>query len=121
MYSLSHPPTKSEIFTVYNKMRAALRTLGNQKALERCNRAMGMLQSKAYWTDTRHEYTPSPHDCGCKDWEFYFSKKRGWNGPCKHMMAEIMVEKIIELRIERAAYDYVDADGLSVFESAYRS
>jgi len=121
MYSLTHIPTKSEIFTVYNKMRAALRTLDNPKAIERCNRAMGMLQSKAYWTHTRHDYAPTKDDCGCKDWEFNYAKKRGWNGPCKHMMAEIMVEKIIELRLERAAYEYIDADGMHVLETAYRS
>ena len=90
-------PTKSEIFTVYNKLRAALRLTGNQKAIERINRALGILQSKALF-EKLSEYRPTQGDCTCKDWEYRFARKRAYTGICKHSMVVIMLDLIGELR-----------------------
>ena len=92
--------TKSEIFTAYNKARAAARKAGNNpKEIERLNKALGILQSKDYYTSTdRDLYMPSPAACGCKDWQFHTSAKRGYAGECKHMKAEQLAAAIMASR-----------------------
>ena len=97
MLSITYPPTKSEIFTVYNKMRAALRATGNPKAIDRINKALGILQSKGL-ADKLAEYRPTQHDCTCKDWEFRYARKRAYKGVCKHIMVMIMLDLIEAMR-----------------------
>ncbi len=94
--------TKSEIFTAYNKMRAAARRDGNVKQIERLNQALGILLSKEYYSGSRVAYIPTAHSCGCKDWEFRFAAKRAYVGGCKHMLAESMMQSALALR---AAHD----------------
>jgi hypothetical protein len=94
--------TKSEIFTVYNRMRAAARREGNLKLIERLNKAVGILLSKEYYAGERLAYIPTVDSCGCKDWEFRHSSKRAYVGGCKHMLAESMMQAVFELR---AAHD----------------
>jgi hypothetical protein len=76
--------TKSEIFTQYNKARAA----AHQGKLDpkRVNRALGIAQTKA----TEQKYITSIKSCTCED------HKRN-STPCKHMIA-----KMIEVKIDRA-------------------
>jgi len=90
--------SKSELFSAYNKARAAARRAGDTKRIERLNKALGILQSKNYYTGERIAYTPTTHSCGCKDWQFRFAKKRAYTGECKHMLAEQLVTYILEVR-----------------------
>lgn len=92
--------TKSELMSAYNKARAAFRRAGNVKAIERLNKAFGILQSKAYYNGDRVLYIPTASGCGCKDWEFRLAKNRAYGGPCKHMIAENLTAQIIEARSE---------------------
>ena len=87
--------TKSELFTVYNKMRGALRTLDNEKAIERLNKALGILMSKDGLARLA-EYNTVDGDCDCKDWQYRYAKLRKWNGACKHQMAAIMLVEGLE-------------------------
>lgn len=111
-------PTKSEIFTAYNHMRAEARKAGDLKRIERLNKALGILQSKDYYQAEKAEYSPSTEQCGCKDFEFRFSKRRGYAGPCKHQLAEMMVEVIIENRV--VSYYEARQDAKYTLESEYR-
>ena len=92
--------TKSELFTQYNKARAAIRRNGNNpKELERLNKALGIAQSKAYYTTgDRVIYFPTVTACGCKDWQYHLATKRAYTGPCKHMKAEQMITAAIMAR-----------------------
>ncbi len=114
--------TKSEIFTIYNQMRAAARREGDTKKVERLNKALGILQTRAYYTDERADYAPSAQYCGCKDWEFRFAHKRAYAGPCKHILAEQMVEAIIARRQEHEISRWFEAqqEAKHVLESSYR-
>ncbi len=89
-----HSITKSELFTTYNKARAAARKTGDLKTIDRLNKALGILQSKNYYTGERALYIPTLTGCGCKDWEYRHSAKRAYAGPCKHMLAEVLATAI---------------------------
>ena len=93
-------PTKSEIFTAYNKARAAARKAGDTKRIERLNKALGILLSNAYYEGEKAEYSPTYFSCGCKDWEYRHAARRGYHGPCKHMLAEALLIAIAEYRAE---------------------
>lgn len=90
--------TKSELFTAYNKARNAARRAGDLKLIERLNKALGILQSKAYYAGDRVLYIPTLTACGCKDWEYRNAVKRAYTGPCKHMIAEILTAEIMQAR-----------------------
>lgn len=101
MNQTTHNPTKSESFTIYNQLRAALRRAGNEKAIHRLNKALGILQSKNYYNQAEREnYFPTVNSCGCKDWEYRFSNRRKYTGPCKHMLANQMLAMIEARRKE---------------------
>lgn len=90
--------TKSELFTAYNKARTIARRVGDLKFIERLNKALGILQSKAYYAGDRVLYIPTVTGCGCKDWEYRHAAKRAYVGPCKHMLAEQMTYAIMAAR-----------------------
>jgi hypothetical protein len=82
---------QSQLFTAYNKARAAARSLAGDpsKLLDRLNKALGILQSAGYYSSQESaDYQPSTFGCGCKDWRYRHAAKRQYNGPCKHMLAE---------------------------------
>jgi hypothetical protein len=91
-------PTKSEVFTVYNKARAAARKAGDLKKIERLNKALGILLSKSYYQDEKAAYSPTFYTCGCKDWQFKNAARRAYTGPCKHMLAELLMLDILARR-----------------------
>lgn len=94
-------PTKSEIFTAYNKARAHARKAGSTKQIERLNKALGILLSNDYYqADTRTEYQPTTYSCGCKDWQYRHAARRDYHGICKHMEAERMLQAIHTRRTE---------------------
>lgn len=97
--------TKSEIFKAYNAVKKEIKakSANPDKAIARLNKALGILQSKSYYTGERSEYQPTISGCGCKDWEYRFAAKRGYTGACKHMIAEYMILKIEWQRAENAA------------------
>ncbi len=76
--------TKSEIFSMYNKARAAARK-GKLEA-KRVNRALGILQTKQH----DQKYNTTINSCNCEDHKRHAV-------PCKHMVA-----KMIEVKVERA-------------------
>ena len=93
-------PTKSEIFTVYNKARAAARKAGDTKRIERLNKALGILLSADYYTAEKAAYEPTYFSCGCKDWQYKHAARRAYAGPCKHMLAESLLLDILALRAD---------------------
>ena len=74
--------TKSEIFTIYNYMRAAARRAVNIKKIERLNKALDITQSKAHYMGERTGYYPSIQSSKCKDWVFHNAHKRAYTEPC---------------------------------------
>lgn|SRR5574340_1168090 len=101
--------TRSELFTAYNHARHAARMAGNNpKEIERINRALGILQSKAYYAGERAEYSPSPRVCGCKDWEYHYAAKRAYKGPCKHMWAEALTVQALQDRESRNVTAWIE-------------
>ena len=92
--------TRSEIFTAYNKARAVARRAGDTKQIERLNKALGILLSKAYYTAEKAEYNPTHFTCGCKDWQYHRAVRRAYTGPCKHMLAESLLLDIFRNRAD---------------------
>lgn len=85
-------PTKSEIFAVYNKARAAART--GALDLARVNRALGYLQSgeaQQAW----EKYHTTTKACDCPDHTYRHQT-------CKHIIS-LMIWKRIEQRRAAAA------------------
>lgn len=127
MNSSIHKPTKSEIFSVYNKVKAFARKNPDLIDPKRVDKALGILQSNAYFVDSREEYNPTTNNCGCKDWEFFYASRRcyvngqekgKYAGPCKHMIAELLIAKIQDQREELEVSFLLDRD--NVLESSYR-
>ena len=99
--------TKSELFTAYNKARTAARRQGNVKLIERLNKALGILQSRAYYTTgDRVIYFPTVSACGCKDWQYRHAAKRQYTGPCKHMIGEQLLTDAIMARPHNVTYQF---------------
>lgn len=73
--------TKSEIFSMYNKARAAARK-GKLEA-GRVNRALGILQTQNYV----NKYNTTIHSCNCEDHKRH-------QVPCKHMVALMIKVRI---------------------------
>lgn len=80
--------TKSEIFTQYNKARAAARQ--GKLDPKRVNRALGIAQTKA----PEQKYITSIKSCNCVDHQQHPSVA------CKHMIA-----RMIEVKVERTRED----------------
>lgn len=76
--------TKSELFTQYNKARAAAKH--GKLDVARVNRALGIAQSK----NRENKYQTTIKSCTCKDHELHPAVA------CKHMVA-----KMIEVKVER--------------------
>lgn len=91
-------PTKSEIFTAYNKARALARRAGDTKKIERLNKALGILLSADYYTGEKAEYQSTYFSCGCKDWQYRHAARRAYHGPCKHMLAAALLLDILARR-----------------------
>lgn len=100
--------TRSELFTAYNLARAAARRAGNLKEIERLNKALGILQSKAYYQGERVEYAPTHYTCGCKDWQYHRAARRQYTGPCKHMHAEALIDRALLAREGRNVTGWIE-------------
>lgn len=96
---------KRKLFIVFNRAIAKARRAGNAvKLLERLRKALGILQYKEYYVAEKELYVPTVSSCGCKDWEFHLSPKRAYTGPCKHMIAEILLERIQKLQYRQTNF-----------------
>ena len=93
-------PTKSEIFTAYNKARAAARKAGDVKRIERLNKALGVLLSSNYYTGEKAGYQPTINSCGCKDMQYRHAARRAYAGVCKHAEAERLLLAIYARRAD---------------------
>jgi hypothetical protein len=112
-------PTRSEIFTAYNKARASARKAGNVKQIERLNKALGILLSKSYYEGEKATYQPTYFTCGCKDWQYRHAAKRAYTGGCKHMLAESLLLAIAERRANHEVTSWVlDPYSRHVLETA---
>lgn len=112
--------TRSELFRAYNRMRAIVRKSGDVKALERLNKALGILQSKDYYAAGEQAlYAPSANSCGCKDWQYRTAKKRATLAPCKHVFAEMLVKMILAEREEYNISEWMH-EARHALESSYR-
>lgn len=102
MKTLTCGLTRSELFTVYNRLKWAAKRAGNVKLVERLNKALGILQSNDYYIDEpghpRTSYQPTTDHCGCKDWEWRYAHKRAYIGACKHMLSEWVVALGLDYR-----------------------
>ena len=99
-------PTKSEIFTAYNKARAAARRMGDVKKIQRLNKALGILLSANYYTGNKADYTPSINSCGCNDMRYRHAARRDYHGVCKHAEAERL---LLAIYTRRAEHIYIGA------------
>lgn len=93
-------PTKSEIFTAYNKARAAARRAGETKKIQRLNKALGVLLSANYYTGDKADYAPTINSCGCKDMQYRHAARRDYHGVCKHAEAERLLLAIYARRAD---------------------
>ena len=84
---------KSALMTALNVTRAKAQATGNHKAVERVHRAFGICQTAGGLNDymQSHEHHISIRDgklvCSCEDFTYRYSEKRGYRGPCKHIIA----------------------------------
>jgi hypothetical protein len=96
----TNTPTKSEIFTVYNKARAAARRDGDLKRIERLNKALGILLSADYFTGNKADYAPTINTCECKDFQYRHAARRDYHGVCKHIEVERLLLSIFARRAD---------------------
>lgn len=90
---------KAKLFGYFNKAKASNR--GNQKAVQRINKALGICQHglDRYMAENGHMLTLLDGElgCTCEDYTYRNSAKRAYTGPCKHMLAfKLMVKAQLE-------------------------
>ena len=86
--------TPSEVFSTYNRIRAKMRRAQIDTA--RLNRALGIVQTKAYeW-----KYVTTQQSCDCADMTY----RRPVAG-CKHVLAEQLIAAVEAARTQHAALE----------------
>lgn len=86
---------KQKTFIVFNRARAkAKQSPQATKILDRLYQALGIIQHHDYYVAEKALYQPTAHSCNCKDWEFHLAKRRQYTGPCKHICAEILLQRM---------------------------
>lgn len=86
---------RRKLFIVLNRARAKAKQYPERKQiLDRLNKALGIIQHHEYYEEEKAEYQPTRSHCNCKDWEFHNAARRQYKGPCKHMTAEILLDRI---------------------------
>jgi len=86
---------RRKLFIVFNRaVSKARKSTDALKIVPRIFQALGILQHHDYYVAEKSLYNPTATFCGCKDWEFRFSAKRAYRGHCKHMIAEILLERV---------------------------
>lgn len=92
---------KSKLFIVYNRSMNVAKHQNiypADKLINRIKKAFSILQSIDYYKNEKAEYQSTAHSCNCKDWEFHLAHKRAYTGPCGHMIAETLYQRMLELK-----------------------
>lgn len=99
--SLNH----RKIFVVYNRAIAKARKTGNDpKLIQRLHKAFGILQHHDYYVAEREQYQPTATRCNCKDFQYSYAAKRGYKLHCKHMIAEILLERVKQVTYHQLSF-----------------
>lgn len=86
---------KRKLFIVYNRAIAkAKKSPDSVKIVQRLKKAFSILQHHNYYIDEKLAYMPTCSSCNCDDWKYHNAAKRQYRGHCKHMMAEILIERM---------------------------
>lgn len=97
---------KRKLFIVFNRAMSKAKKSQlpyEDKLIMRLKKAFSILQYKEYYQAEKALYQPTPTHCNCKDFEYWYSRKRAYKFHCKHMIAEILLE-----RIEQITYKQTD-------------
>lgn len=93
---------KRKLFIVFNRaMSKARKTSNDPKLIQRLKKALGILQHHDYYVAERSLYHPTATHCNCKDLEYWYAKKRAYKFHCKHMIAEILLERISQVKYQQ--------------------
>lgn len=94
-----------KLFIVFNRAMAKARKTGNDpKLIQRLHLAFGILQHHDYYTQEKAEYNPTSTHCNCKDFQYSYAKKRGYKLHCKHMIAEILLERVNQIKYQQLSF-----------------
>lgn len=95
-----------KLFIVYNKAIAKARKSGNDpKLIQRLHLALGILQHHDYYVAQKAEYHPTATSCNCKDFRYFYAKKRGYKLHCKHMISEILLERASKITYHQTSFN----------------
>lgn len=90
---------RQKLFIVFNRaMKKAKQSPDYLKIKQRLCKALGILQHHDYYVAEKAQYQPTYYTCNCDDWKYHLSAKRQYKGPCKHMMAEILLERVEQIK-----------------------
>lgn len=96
---------KRKLFIVFNRAVAKARKAQEAaKLIQRIYLALGILQHHDYYVAERSKYQPTAHSCNCDDWKYRNAARRQYHGHCKHMIAEILLERVSLLRYEQQSF-----------------
>jgi hypothetical protein len=90
--------SRTEIQVVVNRMRGFAREHPDLIDPVRVEKAAQLLRSESYFAFTRELFFPTPKSCGCQDARYFDSPKRKYTGPCKHQIAEMLIDDILAMR-----------------------
>lgn len=82
---------RKKLFIVYNRAMKAVRTselVNKDKLTMRVKSAFSILLHNDYYQAEKAAYQPTKWSCGCPDYIYRLRHKRGYEGACKHMIAE---------------------------------
>ena len=97
---------RRKLFIVWNKAckKARQQPDSVEQILNRLNKALGILQHHDYYEAEKALYRPTFASCGCKDWEFRNAANRKYTGPCKHMAALILEQRVKDLKYQQGTF-----------------
>ena len=96
---------KRKLFIVYNRAIAKARKSNDKmKIIQRLRLALGILQHHDYYQAEKAKYQPTYYSCNCDDWKYHNSAKRGYRGHCKHMIAEILLERVKQISYQQMEF-----------------
>lgn len=85
--------SRAAIFAAYNRLRAFSRAHPDRVDPRRLNRALGLLQRS-----TPRPYPVSLDACACMDWSCKNTRRRGYRGPCKHILAYYLAAQVERIK-----------------------
>lgn len=96
---------KRKLFIVYNRaMSKASRAPEADKIRQRIRAALGILQHHDYYIAEKSLYCPTCSSCNCNDWKYHNAAKRQYRGHCKHMIAEILLERVSLITYQQTSF-----------------